>query len=139
MEIANSFIAVLDELGKKFGLMVDWSQQNVQPYVQELMGRIIKYEIFKSALGLIMGIGILASVVICIVFLMRRYQKDLKEWKDNGIGRWGKPYAEDYILSVFLILPISLGVLMIVFNVIQIAKCLTAPEFVFLNILQSLA
>lgn len=136
--MANAFITVLDELGKKFGLMVDWSQQNVQPYVQELMGRTIKYEIFKSALGLILGIGILVCIVICIVFLVRKYQKDLKEWKDKGRNFWTKPDAEDYKLSLLLIFPILLGVLMIVFNIIGIAKCLTVPEFVFLNILQNL-
>ena len=34
MEIANNYITVLDEIGSKFGLAIDWTQQNVQPYIQ---------------------------------------------------------------------------------------------------------
>ena len=42
MEITNNYIAVLDEISRKFGLAIDWTQQNVQPYLQELMSNVIQ-------------------------------------------------------------------------------------------------
>lgn len=134
MEIANAFIAVVDELGKKFGLMVDWSQQNVQPYVQELMGRIIKYEMFKGILGIIIAMLILASVGFCIKLIVRDYK--------NKVERYGGESYRidmfDYIPSLLLILPMLIGFLILIGSLISLVKCITVPELVFLQMLQNL-
>ena len=53
METTNVAIQVLDELSKKFGLMVDWSQQNIQPYVQDLMSRVVGYEFWTNFVWMI--------------------------------------------------------------------------------------
>ena len=34
MELANNYITILDEVGKKFGLVIDWTQQNIPPYIK---------------------------------------------------------------------------------------------------------
>lgn len=44
----NKVIEVIDALCDKFGIAVDWTSQNVFPYVQDLMNRIVKYEIITS-------------------------------------------------------------------------------------------
>jgi len=46
--MANEIIKVLDNLGEKFGIAIDWSSANVVPYLQDLMTRIVKYETYTS-------------------------------------------------------------------------------------------
>lgn len=141
MEITNNYIAVLDEISRKFGLAIDWTQQNVQPYLQELMSRVIKYEIFKSTVWLTISVGVLFMVGLCVKFAINKYKKDMSEWlikPDGSRHEFNKPEISDYYVYSLLIIPIILGFPIFMFNVIKIAKCITLPELVFFNIIQSL-
>lgn len=35
--MSEEIIKVIDELGKRFGIVIDWSNQNIIPYLQELL------------------------------------------------------------------------------------------------------
>lgn len=48
MSFSSQFIEVLDALCAKFGIAVDWTSQNVVPYLTDLAARIITYEISTS-------------------------------------------------------------------------------------------
>ena len=48
--MSENIIKVLDELGKRFGIAIDWSSENVTPYLQSLMSRFITNEIITSAI-----------------------------------------------------------------------------------------
>lgn len=41
--MSEEIIKVIDELGKRFGIVIDWSNQNIIPYLQELLKRFICY------------------------------------------------------------------------------------------------
>ena len=43
--MSEEIIKVLDELGKRFGIALDWSNQNIMPYLQELLKSFIKMEL----------------------------------------------------------------------------------------------
>lgn len=59
--MTNEIIKVLDYLGEKFGMAIDWTQENVLPYVQDLAGRFVKYytiqEIVYIVVFVLMGIA----------------------------------------------------------------------------------
>lgn len=42
----------LQELAKQFGLALDWSNNNVIPYLQDLAQRVITYEFRRLFFGL---------------------------------------------------------------------------------------
>lgn len=46
--VSDQIIQVLDALCDKFGLAIDWGAQNVLPYAQELMGKMVSYELWTS-------------------------------------------------------------------------------------------
>lgn len=48
MSFSSQFIEVLDALCERFGIAVDWTSQNVIPYLTDLATRIITYEIWTS-------------------------------------------------------------------------------------------
>ncbi len=37
--VSNQIIEVLNEICNKFGLAIDWTSKNVQPYLQELIAK----------------------------------------------------------------------------------------------------
>lgn len=46
--MSDEIIKILDDLGQRFGIAIDWSSQNVMPYLQDLISRYIKYETMTS-------------------------------------------------------------------------------------------
>lgn len=59
---------LLQELGKQFGLMVDWSNKNFIPYLKELAQRVVQYEFGQSIFWLV--IGIISIIFGIIVFML---------------------------------------------------------------------
>lgn len=57
--MANEIIKVLDELCNKFGIVVDWTDQNVLPYIQELSTKCVNWKMGISIVHLIYGIILL--------------------------------------------------------------------------------
>ena len=54
--VSNQIIEVLNEICNKFGLAIDWTSRNVQPYLQELMAKCVAYKFATSIMWLIFGI-----------------------------------------------------------------------------------
>ena len=48
--MSNEIIKVLDTICDKFGLVIDWTSQNVTPYVEQLCEHIVQYELVSSAI-----------------------------------------------------------------------------------------
>lgn len=57
----------LQELGKKFGLMVDWGNENIVPYLKELAQRVIQYETWQSVFWIMIGILIIILGIVLII------------------------------------------------------------------------
>lgn len=77
MSISDQIIAVINDLCMKFGVVIDWTAENVMPYIEDLCGRYIQYEVQTSIVwGIIMlgatliaGITWGASAFACAVSL----------------------------------------------------------------------
>ena len=63
---------VLNTLGEKFGLFVDWSQQNVQPYIEDLMQRVVQYNLAINICWLVVSTILF---VIGTIFISRIISK----------------------------------------------------------------
>ena len=53
--ISSLIIEVLNYLGEKFGIVIDWSSQNIMPYIVELCGKFISWEIATSWMFVVLG------------------------------------------------------------------------------------
>lgn len=76
--VSDEFIKVLDELAKKLGVTIDWSQKNIMPYIQDLYSRYIQYEISTTMFWLVISILLIGISIACWC----RYNQKLK----NGVG-----------------------------------------------------
>lgn len=120
--MSEEIIKVLDELGKRFGLVIDWSNQNIIPYLQELLKRFICYQNITACAWIIISIAISVVGVVTIRFLNKwRKSDDYDSCVDFDIAIFG------YIMST---ITISLGIGIIIGNILGITKNICMPEIV---------
>lgn len=123
--MSEEIIKVLDELGKRFGIVIDWSNQNIIPYLQELLKRFICYRNITACVWIIISIAITISGVVMIRFL--------NKWRKSD--NYDKDYCSDddmlagmgYIFSICII---ALGIGLIIGNMFGIVKNICMPEMV---------
>ena len=84
MSFSSQFIEVLDALCDKIGIAIDWTSQNVVPYVTDLATRIITYEISTSVAWIV-----IAAIVFLIVWKMTKNLCKVDAFDDGWFLGWG--------------------------------------------------
>ena len=120
--MSEEIIKVLDELGKRFGIVIDWSNQNIIPYLQELLKRFICYRNITACVWIILSIAMTISGVVMIRALNKwRKSDDYDDYSYDILALLG------YIFSVLII---ALGIGLIIGNMFGIVKNVCMPEMV---------
>lgn len=110
--MSEEIIKILDDLAKRFGIAVDWSSENVIPYLEQLCEKFINWEISTSfAWIVIMSVLTIISFIFAIIL-----HKIDKDYVSCGIG-W-------IIFGAVLIT--SLAVIGV--QIFDIIECKTFPE-----------
>lgn len=112
MQISEEIIKTLDYIGEKFGLVVDWTSDNIIPYFTELCGKIINYEIYTSIIWII--IFIIATAVTVLLS-----KKIIKTADNEDI------IVVTIVIAAFLILPFIIGICTQIFDIVE---CKVFPE-----------
>lgn len=122
--MSEEIIKVLDELSKRFGIVIDWSNQNIMPYLQELLKRFICYQNITACIWIIISIVMTISGVAIFKFLNK--WKKSENYDDN--------YINNELLAtfgyIFSICTVALGVGLIIGNMLGIVKNICMPEMV---------
>ena len=63
--MSEEIIKVLDALAEKFGLAVDWTSANVVPYLEQLCGNYVNYEIATSVVRIMLWLLFFIVGIIC--------------------------------------------------------------------------
>lgn len=66
MTFSKEIIEILDYIAHKFGIAIDWSSDNVLPYVRQLCEKYIAFEIATSTALLIFGVILTIIGLLCI-------------------------------------------------------------------------
>lgn len=120
MNVSEQIIEVLDHLGQQLGIAIDWSSQNVLPYLQDLFSRYVSYEITMRWIR----IGVLALVIAILVAVI--IMVFAKEEDDEIIC------AVTFLAGAAIIVPlVTIGT-----QVANIIKLHTIPERAVLEYLQ---
>ena len=81
--MSQEIIKVLDNLAQKFGIAIDWTNQNILPCLQDLMGRYISlqnsYAIIWIVISIIMIIGLIILISKCIK-VIREEENDIDDF-----------------------------------------------------------
>lgn len=117
--MSTEIIKVLDDLSKRFGVAIDWTDKNVMPYLQDLYVRYIRYRMCGAVLWLVVGIILLIIGVKCFIWLKKYYDDD---------KRYDSTSEMDGFALFCGITTLCISVPMILWNVNSIILCATLPE-----------
>lgn len=122
MYISDEIIKILEYLCDKIGITVDWTSNNVLPYLEQICEKFIRYEIGTSIAWLIIG-------VICLFFTKWAFKKSkhIKEEIDDVLGMFC------YIGTIILLF---IGIFIIGAQTFEIIECCTFPEKVIYDYIE---
>ena len=127
--MSKEVIEIFDYIGEKLGVAIDWTQENIIPYLTDLLERYVTFNIVMHAIGLFLGI---AGVVCAIVMLTHIYFRANREksifWElgcyqekmlsPGGVGT--------VIISGFIGL---LSLVALIYNPVELLEWIFIPEF----------
>ena len=126
----NQLVELLKELANQMGIAVDWTSQNIRPYIIDIMGRLARYEIFTSV------IWILFFVIVILIAskLLRMSYKNLKDeenwtWDEEWFG-----YSAIVLGGVILFASFC-----IIIQCYDIGEAIYTPELLLIEQLKSLS
>lgn len=121
---------------------VDWTQNNILPYMQKLCDKYITYEMATSIFWIIIGICLLILGIYCIKKSKYYWTKEKeKQKREKGKGDTAEAYDADVIGFVFACAAtacILFGAVIIIDNIFNIITCVTFPEKKILKELQTM-
>ena len=77
--MSDEIIKVLDSLSEKFGMTIDWTSQNVLPYLQDLMNRFISLQNAKAIAWIVILSILVIAIIIFIIVGIRLGKKEEDE------------------------------------------------------------
>ena len=129
MKVSEEIIDVLEYLGEKFGVAIDWSLDTLLPVLQNLGHKYIRWEIATSIAWLVIGIIFLIVGFISLRKAHAALEKFIKDYEETvGLYLY-------YFVAAFCILA---GVIVFCQQTFDIIKCCTFPELQTLEYIQRL-
>jgi hypothetical protein len=131
MKFSQEIINVLDYLGEKFGIAIDWTSENVMPYLKDLGTRYISYEVFTSIAWMV-AIPAITLIIGIILSILHKKAKEV-DWDDG--------YAATVFAIIFWLIFIAMSfasIFVVCTQVFDIIECYTLPEKVIFEYLQTL-
>ena len=122
MKVGEQIIQVLEYLCEKFGIVINWSEENVLPMVQKLCEKYIRWEVSTSISWLILGV-----IMLIIGFmLISRIKAIIKRCDDDD-----ELDSDDVFFPLCVIasiLSFIAGTIIVGVQTFDIIKCCVFPE-----------
>lgn len=139
----NKIIEVLDYLGEKIGLAIDWTAENVYPQVIEFMGRYKTYEIVMDIIWILIALGCCFGMYLYIKKIVIPAKIRCKETREDNL--WFECWSGDTscniggtILTVFLGYITFVAVMIMFVFIGDLVKWIVIPEMQFYEVIKSL-
>lgn len=134
--MSNEVIKVLDAFSQKFGIAVNWTSENIMPYLQQLGDKCVRYKIATSVVWLLFGI-------VCLILVKPLFKKGsyyfnkVRKEKMDAVSEefYSMLYTGAYAIGASCIV---IGVFLLVTQTIDIVTCVAFPEKVVIDELQSI-
>lgn len=128
MTISNQIIEVIDALCLKFGIAIDWTQENVLPYLQTLMQKYISYELWTSVMWIVI-------MVVCFTIALKLNKKAKKLYDENDFDDTNTAL---FIISSIIVCFVAVALFVVTcVQTLDIITCLTFPEKIIFDFITS--
>ena len=126
--MSEEIIKVLDALAEKFGLAVDWTSSNVIPYLNQLCGKYINYEIATSIVWMILGLLLFLVGIVCYRIVYKN-----KDWGVDPYEYISDDYTGRMLLYASVICILTISITVISTQIFDIITCVTFPEKIIID------
>lgn len=135
MTVSEQIISVINVLCEKFGIMVDWTDKNVIPYIELLCGKLVNYEITTSIVWIVFWVLVSVGCIIATKRLYPRFKEGLEHDRDYCECGWqfGTAFA-----IIGLVVVYTAAAVVTMTQVIDIVQCATFPEMYIFEYVKSL-
>lgn len=124
--MSDELIKVFDYLAEKFGIVIDWTNENAMPYIQDLINRIITYNIITYAVMTVIGIAFIITAIGLIRHGIKKKKKDeYWFWDEEGFG---------IIVACAIMSPVGLSLIPV--GIHGLLENIFLPEKVIFEIIQ---
>ena len=120
--MSDEIIKLLDDLGQRFGIAIDWSSENVLPYLQDLMSRYVNYEVMTSVIWIVAALVAIIGCSIGIPSINKHANKVLEERPHSN---WD---VGQCLINMIFIFTIGCFIICIICQTLDIVTCYTIPE-----------
>ena len=133
----NKLIEAVEHLFTKFGIAVDWSKDNILPYITELYERVVSRGIILSIFGVITA---LAMVIIPALVFKKIYRDSLGEENTLLWDDWGEtPSILGWMAIVLGGLCLGIGIFLFIDSLVNLIDWITIPEVAFFEKIMEMA
>lgn len=134
--VSSQIIDVINELCSKFGIAIDWSQKNVQPYLESLVIKAVNYELYTSIMWIVIGAILFGIGLFYLSKANKCKERYIKYKKDSMVDTESDYICKDLyrILGWFLFIT---AILLIIYNTNDVIKCITFSDKVVFDMIYS--
>lgn len=136
--MSQEIIKVLEYLGDKLGIAIDWTAENIIPYAEELFKRYITLKITYASIGTFIGLVVAIIVIILLVKLIKGLIQTKKE--NTCTMLWDMYKGGDILpsgLGLFVIIVTAIGIIMAIIvlgiNITSLIDWIIIPEIEFVK------
>lgn len=133
MTFSNEVITILNDLCAKFGIAIDWTADNVMPYVQDLGDRFVSYTLIMTIISLSIKFGIL-FIGLYIFYRAFKWSRQLEEKSGDDDGPFALACIGFGIMGFALLLLLLTGWS----NIKTIVACNYIPETIIIDYIKTL-
>ena len=135
MSFSSEVITLIDELAARSGIVIDWTAENIMPYLTDLGTRFITLVTWKSILGICFTLFLLCLSILTFRKGLKMYTEDINGIKDH----------DDEIYTPMIIIGLIATLFCTIMNFVaipclveQILECKFLPEKIILDYLKDI-
>lgn len=132
--VSSQIIDVINELCSKFGIAIDWSQKNVQPYLESLVVKAVNYELYTSIMWIVIG-TILIGIGLFYLSKANKCKKRYIKYKKDSMVDTESDYICKDLYRILAWLLLIIAILFIIYNANDVIKCVTFPDKVVFDMI----
>ena len=134
--MSAQIIEVLNDICDKFGIAVDWTSKNIQPYLKELMTKCINYKLATDIVWLVVGIVLLiiGGVILRFALTNNRKYHEIQDYVEQARSNLDGVACTQFIIAM---IAICISIILILYFTINLITCVTFPEKIILDMVQS--
>lgn len=145
-ELSAEVIKILDDLGKRFGVAIDWADKNVMPYLMDLYERFIDYKIVINLIPIILFVIFLIAGIIYTVKFFKYKNLAFKTEEDNILVKFHKYNYKPsewnmtdfgFVISAIIVIGLSIFGLFTIFCFEDLLKLIFVPELYMVDYLST--